>query len=601
MKASPFPHVTWALSIAMKHAPLETVLLLVGQVLRHMGPPAALLALKQVVNGLVGGSGPADLTSPLLALVGLTMLTQLGGALTNFGDGCMYEKMQPATQELALRHAARLSYRHFDNPAVFDLLERNLSDTSMRVFQLIWFMIDTLTTAAGVLSAVVLVAMTSLWVALLAILIALPIVWAGSRAGARDFALNKTQSPARRFTRYISDLLSKRETANELRAYQLTGYLLGRWRESYASRKADHLRARGTTAAEGALASLGAALLFGGALAGVVYVAVQGQVAAGDIAVLVGAVRILEHGIGRMAANTGYFVQYGRPIGEFRQFLSIPAEDGPCGRGLPFPAPLSGTIRFEDVTFTYPGGTEPVLSHVTLEIQPGEHVALVGVNGAGKSTLTKLLLGLYRPDSGRITIDGIDLHDIAPESLVSHVSCVFQDFVRYQMTLRENVAMGKLGAPPERVEEALAAAGLDALPQRLPHGYDTLLGRYFSGGVDLSGGQWQRVALARAFVRDAELIVLDEPTSALDPRAELEVFGRFVELVRNKTALLISHRLGSARVADRVIVLDGGAVAETGSHEQLMAAGGIYAELFKTQAQWYEAGAPSAAAEMEAV
>jgi ATP-binding cassette subfamily B protein len=391
--------------------------------------------------------------------VGLSVLTQVGAAISNLGEGRMFEQVQPATQELALRHAARLPLSRFDDPGVYDLLERNLKDTSMRICQLLWFAMDMVSTASGVISAVVLLAAVSLWVALAALLMAIPMAYAGVRAGARDFQINKVQSPGRRFTRYLGDLLSKRETATELRAYHLTPYFLERWRSSYAQRRADHLEDRAVTAKEGALAAVAAAAMFAIALGGVVYVAVQGRVGAGEIAVLISAVRILEQGIGRMAGNGGYFWEYGRPIGEFRRFLALEVTDGPEGKGLPFPAPLQGAIRFEHVTFTYPGADAPTLQDVTLEIQPGEHLALVGVNGAGKSTLTKLLLGLYRPDSGRITIGGIDVNDIATESLRAHVSCVFQDFVRYQMTLRENVAIGKLGVAPERVEAALAEAG----------------------------------------------------------------------------------------------------------------------------------------------
>ncbi|MBI3970698.1 MAG: ABC transporter ATP-binding protein [Chloroflexi bacterium] len=286
--------------------------------------------------------------------------------------------------------------------------------------------------------------------------------------------------------------------------------------------------------------------------------------------------------------------------------------------GVAFPRPLRHSIRFEDVWFTYPGASQPALSGVTCEIRAGETVALVGENGAGKTTLVKLLLGLYQPDAGRITFDGIDAREIDPQALRAAASAVFQQFVHYHLTFRENVALGQpagdgmgsdgpmtkapdpapdpahetapgsaLVAAMERaVERAVEQAGAQDIVRALPQGYDTLLGPDV-GGVDLSSGQWQRVALARAFYRPAQVLVLDEPTAALDPLAELAVFERFAALAAGRTAVLISHRLGMVRLAGRVIVLEQGRVAESGTYESLLRSGGAYAALFTAQARWY--------------
>jgi ATP-binding cassette subfamily B protein len=254
----------------------------------------------------------------------------------------------------------------------------------------------------------------------------------------------------------------------------------------------------------------------------------------------------------------------------------------------PFPCPLARGIRFEGVCFTYPGSDRPTLSGVTLEIRAGETVALVGENGAGKSTLVKLLLGLHMPDAGRITVDGVDLRSIERESLRRATSAVFQRFTRYPLTLGENVALGQPDDRGDhaRVVEAVGMAGGDDIVRALPDGYDTILGPDV-GGVDLSGGQWQRVAVARAFFRGAQVLVLDEPTAALDPLAELAVFERFIRLAAGKTAVLVSHRLGMARLADRVLVLAQGRVVEEGPHAALVGAGRDYAALFGAQARWY--------------
>lgn len=242
-----------------------------------------------------------------------------------------------------------------------------------------------------------------------------------------------------------------------------------------------------------------------------------------------------------------------------------------------------------DVEFTYPGNSTPALSGINLQVRPGERIALVGVNGSGKTTLVKLLLGLYRPTQGRILVDGTDLQDIAPDAWRTHVGAVFQDYARYALTVRENIGFGQLDRldDDEAIRSAAKRSSAAELVETLPDGYDTILGKEFENGHDLSLGQWQKLALARAYLRDAALLVLDEPTSALDALAELDVYRRFSELSTGKTVLLISHRLGSARLADRILFLEDGRITEEGTHEDLITASGAYAELYAMQAEWY--------------
>ncbi|HYF94580.1 MAG TPA: ABC transporter ATP-binding protein [Symbiobacteriaceae bacterium] len=581
-KETPLKHLPWAAALIFRHAPVAGVMLLAGHLIGKLAPPASLLALQRLVDAVAAGAGADQLMSPLVWLVTLVVIAELGGPISGAAEDSIYERLAVVVREMLLQKASSLTLTQFEQPQTHDLIERTTQGERSRVFRMVWVAVQVVAMAAGAVSALALLAAASPLLAVAALGMAVPIAWAGVRQGARWHELTLRQSPGRRFTQYLGGLLSRRETATELRAYQLTGYFLERWRRSFVRRRADHLDVRWLNVKEGWLAVVCAALLFAGALGGATYLAASGRVGPGQIAVLIGAIRILQTSLGQMAANIGILWELGLPVGEVRAFLSMP--EAPGGGTLPFPAPLQGLIRFESVTFTYPGGRAPILKDLTLEIRAGEKVALVGANGAGKSTLTKLLLGLYQPEAGRITFDGTDIRKIDRESFRRSVTCVFQDFVRYNLTLRDNVAVGNLEASAEQVVAACASAGLE----RLPGSPEQMLGRMFTGGMELSGGQWQRVALARAFVRDAQIIVLDEPTAALDPLAELEVFHKFVELVRGKTALLISHRLGSARLADRIIVLDGGCVAETGSHDQLMAAGGLYAELFKTQAQWYE-------------
>ena len=255
-------------------------------------------------------------------------------------------------------------------------------------------------------------------------------------------------------------------------------------------------------------------------------------------------------------------------------------------------APSQGqglAIEFRDVSFTYAGKEQPALKHVSFTIQPGETMALVGSNGAGKTTLVKLLSRLYDPDEGEILIGGYNIKEYDLKELREHIGVIFQDFVRYQMTAHENIGIGRVARIEDRaqVTEAAKKSGAGSITEQLAGGYDAMLGRWFEKGVELSGGQWQKLALARAFMRDAPILILDEPTSALDAQAEYEVFTRFRTLSERKTTLFISHRFSTARLADRILVLERGVIRESGSHSELMDLGGRYAELFNLQARAY--------------
>ncbi len=253
------------------------------------------------------------------------------------------------------------------------------------------------------------------------------------------------------------------------------------------------------------------------------------------------------------------------------------------------PRPMQTGFRFENVGFQYPGSQRWAVRHLTFSFEPHERIALVGENGAGKTTLVKLLSRLYDPDEGRILLDGVDLRDYDLDSLRQNIGIIFQDFVRYDFILRENIGVSQVEAMNDegRIREAAKRSLADSVAKRVPQGFDQMLGKRFDNGVELSGGEWQKVALARAYMRDAQVLILDEPTAALDARAEYEVFLRFAELTLGRMAVLISHRFSTVRMADRILVLKGGELADDGSHDELVARGGLYAELFSLQAAGY--------------
>jgi ABC-type multidrug transport system fused ATPase/permease subunit len=581
--------LAWAFRTVWAAAPVEWAVNLAANVVAGALTGANLLLTKQLIDAIAAGAPAAAVLKALVWLAGALVAADLAQAVEPATRISMGDRVDLFVQERVLQKASGLSLAQFDDTATYDVLERAGSGHANRLAMVSVQSMLLLKFALQLISAVTVVALASPWAALVACLVAVPIGWAGTRQGKRLLALFQQQTHETRLVQYLSDLLTDRPAATELRAYQLLPVFLRRWGQAVQRLQGRQMDVRVRGMREGFTADLGATALFAGALVLFAGMAGRGALSAGSIVAAATAIRTLRDSSSALAQNSSMVWEYLLPLAEFRAFLSKPGAEPPPDWGEPFPG---GAIRLEGVSFRYPGQDGWALESIDLEIRPGEKVALVGANGSGKSTLVKLLLGLYAPTAGRITVGGVPLAAIAPGALRAAVSCIFQDFARFDMTLAENVRMGRPGAAEGEVEAACRLAGAAGVAESLPQGYATMLGKTF-GGIDLSGGQWQRVALARAFVREASVLVLDEPTAALDARAELDLFERFVHLAAGRTTILISHRLGMARLADRVVVLDGGRVAEQGSHDRLLAAGGLYAGLFRTQAQWYAEPAPA--------
>jgi ATP-binding cassette, subfamily B, bacterial len=325
------------------------------------------------------------------------------------------------------------------------------------------------------------------------------------------------------------------------------------------------------------------------AYAYVIYRTVSGDLSWGSLQFLAGSILGASTSIQAIFATVSSIADQSLFLTDLVEFLKVEPRIVSKPDALPAPRPITDGIVFERVSFAYPGSPRPVLDGLDLRISAGERVALVGENGQGKTTLVKLLTRLYDPTSGRILLDGNDLRDYRLEDLHREIGVIFQDFMRYELTARQNIAVGRIETRAGNSEIELAARKslADAVICRLPNGYEQLLGRRFEGGLDLSGGEWQKLALARAYLRDAQLLVLDEPTAALDAPSEFEVFRRFAELTAGKMALLISHRFSTVRMADRIVVLSSGRISEQGSHRALLALGRRYAEMFELQASNY--------------
>ncbi|MBP0017162.1 MAG: ABC transporter ATP-binding protein [Cyanobacteria bacterium SBLK] len=392
-----------------------------------------------------------------------------------------------------------------------------------------------------------------------------------------------------RKSQYINSIVTEDKYAREVRLFNLGSFLLDRYQEIRDKLRQQYIRLNLRTSAKNILSQLISNAIVFGFYIFIVYRTVQGFITLGDLVIYYQA---LQRGSG---ALQGMFVSFSKlyehnlfihNLFEFLDFkLTIAETENP----QKFPQPIQQGIVFNGVCFRYPSSQQETLTDISLSIKPGEKIALVGENGSGKTTLVKLLGRLYDIDRGSITIDGIDLREFPVTALRREISIVFQDYARYHLTVKENIWLGNIDSPldSDKIIAAARDAGVDELISQLPQGYETILGKRFDGGEELSVGQWQKVALARSFLRDSQLLILDEPNSALDPKAEERVFQQFHQLLEDKAAILISHRLSSVKMADRIYVMEKGRIAESGTHEELMQLGGIYFSLFETQAQYY--------------
>ena len=428
------------------------------------------------------------------------------------------------------------------------------------------------------------------WLIVLLVVAILPAFIGESYFNDQTYALTRSQTPQRRELDYLRYIGASDETAKEIKMFSLSGFIIERFKLLSDKFYTDNRKIAIKRSIWGTFFALLGSLGYYGAYVFIIASTISGALTIGELTFLAGSFRqlrtLLEGILGRFTTVS----QGAIFLSDFFEFFEIQPKIHNTQRPRPFPNPIQHGFTFEDVGFQYLNSDRWANRHLNFTLRPAEKLALVGENGAGKSTLVKLLARLYDPTEGRILLDGYDLKEYNLTELRQHIGIIFQDFLRYQMTFSQNIAAGNIDekANEELIKASARQSLADELAQRLPGGYHQMLGKRFSEGVELSGGEWQKVAIARAYMRDAQLLILDEPTSALDARAEYQVFERFTELTRGKMAVLISHRFSTVRMADRIVVLDQGEIAEIGSHEELLAKGGRYAELFQLQAMGYQ-------------
>ena len=565
-------------------ATLFTGKLIIDQVVRLAGSGHGHDTLREWL-----ASGRADHLLVLLGLeLALAVLSDVLGRVVSLLDALLSERFSNTTSIRLMEHAATLDLEDFEDSELQDRLDRARRQTMGRttLMSQIFGQAQDLVTIASFAAGLVAYAP---WLIALLVLALVPAFLGEAHFNAQSYSLNYAWTPERRELDYVRQTGASVETAKEVKIFGLNAFLVERYRALSEAFYAANRRLAARRAGWGGVLTAVGTLGYYVAYALIAWRTVRGDFSIGDLTFLSGSFRRLRNlleglliGFSQMAGQALY-------LEDLFSFFEIRPEIVSPPNPRPVPVPIRDGFTFEDVGFRYPGAERFAVRHLTFTLHAGEVLALVGENGAGKTTLVKLLARLYDPDEGRILLDGHDLREYDLATLRSNIGVIFQDFVRYHLTAAENIAVGRIEARDdrERIEAAAQASLADEVIRRLPGGYDQVVGKRFRGGVDLSGGEWQKIAIARAYMRDAQLLILDEPTASLDARSEFEVFQRFKELSEGKTAVLISHRFSSVRMADRILVLAEGQIEAAGTHQELLAAGGRYAELFELQAAGY--------------
>jgi ATP-binding cassette, subfamily B, bacterial len=518
----------------------------------------------------------------------LAATATLLGRIIDFCDTVLADNYTRHISTRIMEHASKLDLTRYEDPSFYDKMERARVQGTDRVLmiQMTGLLIQQGITTASLGVGIFLF---SPWLLLILIVSIMPMFLGQTHFAFQGYQLNFGQTPARRQMDYLRILAGSKESAKELKLFRLGPFLVQRYRGLFDEIHRQNVDlARRKLFFGGTLTVLGT-LGYYATYAYVVYQAVVGQISIGQLTFLAGAIAGASTNIQAFFSTFSGIADQALFMTDLLEFFSVKPTILSKPNALPAPRPISKGIEFRNVWFSYPGTQRPVLRGISFRLNPQERIALVGENGEGKTTIAKLLTRLYDPTQGQILLDGIDLREYDLEDWWNEIGVIFQDFVHYEMKAGENIGVGRIESAND-LEQIRAAANMsyaETIIKKLPKEYEQLLGVRFEGGVDLSGGEWQRIALARAHLRDAQLLILDEPTAALDARSEREVFERFAELTKGKTTVLISHRFSTVRMADRILVLAGGKIAEQGHHDELVKGGGRYAEMFELQAAGY--------------
>ncbi len=555
-------------------------------------PVAMLSVTKVIIDGVAAGTTGKPVPAMFWWTVALEFALAACGAVLaraiSLFDSLFADQFTRHVSLVVMKHASKLDLSAYENPAFYDKLERARVQATDRIAMI---------QAAGTMLQQIVVVITlsasilvfSPLLLLLMTLCLVPAFLGESHFAFLGYSLNFSLTPVRRQLDYLRVLGASKDSAKELKLFALNSFLVERYSEL-----ADQVYDQNVALARhrlraGSLFGLLGTLGYYGAYAYVIYCTLHGEISIGKLVFLSGAIAAASTNIQSIFATFSSIADQALFLTDLLDFLAVRPKVCSLPGALLAPRPIRSGLEFRNVSFTYPGNSRIVLHHLDFRLEPGERIAIIGENGQGKTTLVKLITRLYDPTEGQILLDGVNFRDYSVEDLHRQIAVIFQDYMRYEMSVADNIGVGLIDQRHdlEKLRQAACKSLADAVIARLPDSYEQMLGRRFEGGVDLSGGEWQKIALARAYLRDAQLLILDEPTASLDARSEHEVFQRFTELTAGKMALLISHRFSTVRMADRIVVLKNGRIAEEGSHSKLVSLGGLYSEMFELQAASY--------------
>ncbi len=582
------------LELIWRAAPRLVSASLVMRVITALLPLAGLWVAKLIIDSLVarvGHSGGAIPPRIWWLLAAEFMIAAAGTILGRAIDYCDARLADEFSREVSLRimrHAQALDLSAFEDPIFYDTLERARVQAGDRV-GLLHAMGMVVQQAIGLVSLATTVIVFSPALFVLLVACVLPSFLVESHFAFLGYALAFSVTPLRRQLDYLRVLATSRESAKEVKLFGLGSYLRARFSDVNDDLIARNRALLGRRVRVGSLWALVSSLGYYASYAYLVVQTLRGALGIGDLTLLAGALGGTSGQLQSLLSTFAGIADQSLFLSDLRRFFEVQPSVRSPEHPVPAPRPIRQGFEFCNVSFAYPGATRLVLHDLNIRIATGERLAVVGRNGQGKTTFVKLLVRLYDPTAGRILLDGVDLREYSVEDLHREVGVIFQDFVRYDMTARENIGVGRVEDLHDdvRLFEAARKSRAAEVVERLPNGLLQMLGRRFDGGQDLSGGEWQKFGLARAYLREAQVLVLDEPSAALDAAAEYEIFSRFAVLTEGRTSILISHRFSTVRMCDRIVVVENGGVREQGSHDQLLARGGRYAHMFNLQAAHY--------------
>lgn len=583
-----------ALRLVWQSSPKWTVLRLLLVTLQGFLPLMSIYLVKLLVDALTDRSANPQLvlqqSTPLLAgVIGITLVTLLCRAFSELVNMAQTQRVSDYMRSILHAKSISIDLAYYENPHYHDTLQRAQQDATTRPNQILTRLAQVGQNTISLVAMVGLLLTLHWGIAIVLLLAAMPTILVRLRYTRQLYHWQRIWTPVERKSTYFSWLIIGEMFAKEIRLFGLGDLFSQRFDQLRKKLYNAKLRLIAKRSLSFFGAQLLAGILVGGVYGWILYQTLYGSLNLGDLVLYHQALQRGQSSLKTLTSSLSGLYEDNLFLTNLYEFLDLtPTIISPAVPNV-MPVPIRQGIVFDRVSFSYADSSRQALEDISLSVKPGETIALVGENGSGKTTLIKLLCRLYDPTSGRITVDGVDLRDFDLTDLRQQISVIFQDYAKYHLSAQENIWLGNIGLPQcdRAVIAAAKKSGADDVITRLPQGYDTMLGKLFNGGEELSIGQWQKVALARAFLRESQVIVLDEPTSAMDPKAEYDVFKSFRELIQDQAAILITHRLSTVRMADRIYVMESGRIVESGSHDQLMDRQGTYAHLFNTQAQNY--------------